>query len=336
MTTFLITGGAGFIGSNFIRYILKKRSDIKVINLDKLTYSGNLDNLRDIEKDPRYIFIKGDIADMDTVEDVFNKYKPEIIINLAAETHVDRSISQPDDFIRTDIYGTFILLETARLRGLQLYIQISTDEVYGYIPKGSATEEFPLMPTNPYSASKAGADRLCYSYYATYKMPIIITRASNNLGPYQYPEKIIPLFITNALEDKPLPLYGDGLQIRDWLYVIDHCEAIDFLIENGKSGEVYNISGGNLLTNLKLTKLILHYLKKPESLIKNIADRPGHDRRYSLNTKKLQKLGWRPKSNFKKALIETIEWYKKNPQWWQKIKSGEFKEYYKKQYALPQ
>lgn len=333
MTTYLITGGAGFIGSNFIRYILKKHLEIKVINLDKLTYSGNLDNLRDIEKDPRYAFIKGDIADRNIVEDIFTKHKPEIIINFAAETHVDRSISQPDDFIRTDVYGTFTLLEVSRLQGVQLYIQISTDEVYGYIPKGSATEEYPLMPTNPYSASKAGADRLCYSYYTTYKMPIIITRASNNFGPYQYPEKIIPLFITNALEDKSLPIYGDGLQIRDWLYVLDHCGALDFLIENGSPGEVYNIGGGNLLTNLKLTDQILSYLNKPKSLIKYVTDRPGHDRRYSLNTKKLEKLGWSPKTNFKTALINTIEWYKKNQKWWQKIKSGEFKEYYKKQYV---
>lgn len=332
MTSYLITGGAGFIGSNFIRYILRVEPDIKVINLDKLTYSGNLENLRDIENDPRYTFIKGDIADRDTVEEVFANYKPDIVINFAAETHVDRSISRPDDFIRTDIYGAFTLLEVARLRGLQLYIQISTDEVYGYIPRGSATEEYPLMPTNPYSASKAGADRLCYSYYTTYKMPVIITRASNNFGPYQYPEKMIPLFITNALEDKPLPLYGDGLQIRDWLYVIDHCEAIMFLIKNGKPGEVYNIGGGNLLTNLKLTKLILHYLGKPESLIQHVNDRPGHDRRYSLNTKKIKKLGWQPKTDFKKAIIETIEWYKKHIEWWQKIKSGEFKEYYRRQY----
>lgn len=334
MTSYLITGGAGFIGSNFIRYALKNHPDIKLVNLDKLTYSGNLDNLKDIENDPRYTFIKGDIADRDIVEDAFTKYKPDIVINFAAETHVDRSISQPNDFIRTDIYGTFTLLETARLKGLQLHVQISTDEIYGYIPKGSATEEYPLMPTNPYSASKAGADRLCYSYYVTYKMPIIITRASNNFGPYQYPEKIIPLFITNALENKPLPLYGDGLQIRDWLYVLDHCEAIDFLIKNGKPGEVYNIGGGNLLTNLKLTKLILAYLKKPESLIKYVKDRPGHDRRYSLDTKKMQKLGWKPRSNFKNALFETIEWYKTHQEWWQKIKSGEFKEYYMKQYAL--
>lgn len=320
MTTYLITGGAGFIGSNFIRHILGKRPEIKIINLDKLTYSGNLDNLKDIEKDPRYTFIKGDITDRNTVEDVFTGYKPDIIVNFAAETHVDRSINQPDDFIKTDIYGTFTLLEVARLRGIQLQVQISTDEIYGYIPKGSATEEFPLMPTNPYSASKAGADRLCYSYYTTYKMPIIITRASNNFGPYQYPEKIIPLFITNALEDKPLPVYGDGLQIRDWLYVQDHCEALDFVIENGKAGEVYNIGGGNLLTNLKLTKFILSYLRKPESLIKYATDRPGHDRRYSLNTKKLKKLGWAPNADFRTALINTLEWYKTHPDWWKKLK----------------
>lgn len=334
MTTFLITGGAGFIGSNFIRHILKAYTDINVINMDKLTYSGNLDNLRDIEKDPRYLFIKGDIADRNIVEDVFMRHKPDIAVNFAAETHVDRSISQPDDFIKTDILGTFTLLETARLKGIQLFIQISTDEIYGYIPNGSAAEDYPMMPTNPYSASKAGADRLCYSYYATYKMPVIITRASNNYGPYQYPEKIIPLFITNALEDKPLPVYGDGLQIRDWLFAEDHCRAIDFLIKKGIPGEVYNIGGGNLLSNIKLTRLILSYLKKPETLIKYVKDRPGHDRRYSLNIKKIRKLGWSPKADFKKALINTIEWYKTHQEWWQKIKSGEFKEYYKKQYAV--
>lgn len=332
--TFLITGGAGFIGSNFIRYILKHHTDSKVINLDKLTYSGNLDNLRDVEKDHRYTFIKGDIADRNLVEDLFNKHKPDILINFAAETHVDRSINQPDDFIKTDIYGTFTLLEVARQKGLQLYIQISTDEVYGYIQKGSSTEKYPLMPSNPYSASKAGADRLCYSYFVTYKMPIIITRASNNYGPYQYPEKIIPLFITNLLEDKPLPVYGDGLQIRDWLFVEDHCEAIAFLTKHGIPGEVYNVGGGNLLSNIKLTKLILSYLKKPESLIKYVQDRPGHDRRYSLSIKKIQKLGWSPKTNFRKAIIDTIEWYKNNTEWWQKIKTGEFKKYYTEQYNI--
>lgn len=330
----LVTGGAGFIGSNFIRYFLKKYPDSEIINLDKLTYSGNLENLREIEKNPNYTFVKGDIADREVVENIFSSHKPNMLINFAAETHVDRSISGPADFIKTDIYGTFILLECAKNYGLDLFIQISTDEVYGFIEKESATENYPLMPTNPYSASKTGADRLCYSYFATFGMPVIITRASNNFGAYQYPEKIIPLFITNAIENNPLPLYGDGLQIRDWLFVDDHCKAIDFLIKNGKFGEVYNIGGGNLLTNLDLTKLILEHLKKPHTLIKHVEDRPGHDRRYSLSIKKLAKLGWTPETNFKDAIKETVSWYQDNLSWWQKIKNGEFKEYYKKQYQI--
>jgi dTDP-glucose 4,6-dehydratase len=333
MKTFLVTGGAGFIGSNFVRYILKNHSKVKLINLDKLTYSGNLDNLRDIEKDSRYAFIKGDIADKTIVNNIFKKHKPDIVVNFAAETHVDRSIHRPDDFIKTDVYGAFTLLEASRAHGLLLYIQISTDEVYGHIPKGSATEKSPLMPTNPYSASKAGADRLCYSYFATYKLPVIITRASNNYGPYQYPEKLIPLFITNALENNPLPLYGDGLQMRDWLYVEDHCDAINFLITNGTVGEVYNVGGGNLYTNSKITNKILSYLKKPKSLIKHVTDRPGHDRRYSLSIKKAEKLGWRPKMDFNHGFEKTIDWYISNTDWWKRIKNGEFKKYYSKQYS---
>jgi len=329
----LVTGGAGFIGSNFIRYLLKTRKDIQIINLDKLTYSGNLENLRNIETDKRYTFIKGDITDKNLVESVF-KEKINIIINFAAETHVDRSISKPDDFIKTDIIGTYTLLEASKKHGIDLFIQISTDEVYGHIAKGSADEDTTLKPTNPYSASKAGADRLAYSYWTTYELPVIITRTSNNFGPFQYPEKIVPLFITNILEDQILPVYGDGLQIRDWIYVEDHCKAIDFLITKGIVGEVYNIGGGNLLTNLELTRAILKELEKPYSLIKHIKDRPGHDRRYSLNSKKITKLGWRPSVNFKEGLSKTINWYKENPSWWQKIKSGVFKDYYKQHYSL--
>jgi dTDP-glucose 4,6-dehydratase len=333
LKTFLVTGGAGFIGSNFVRYILKNHNKIKLINLDKLTYSGNIDNLKDIEKDSRYTFIKGDIADRTLVNNIFKKHKPDIVINFAAETHVDRSINSPDDFIKTDVYGAFSLLEAAKTNGLGLYVQISTDEVYGHIQKGSATETSPLMPTNPYSASKTGADRLCYSYFTTYKVPVIITRASNNYGPFQYPEKLIPLFITNAIENKTLPLYGDGMQMRDWLYAEDHCDAINFVIKNGTIGEVYNVGGGNLFTNTKITKKILSCLGKPESLIKHVADRPGHDRRYSLSIKKIQKLGWSPKMNFNKGFEKTIDWYLKNTDWWKKIKNGEFKKYYSKQYS---
>lgn len=333
MNKILVTGGAGFIGSNYIRHTLKNNEHVKIINLDKLTYSGNLDNLKDIEKDKRYKFIKGDIADKKIITNIFKKYSPDIVINFAAETHVDRSINQPDDFIKTDIFGTFTLLEAIRKNKIKLYIQISTDEVYGHIHKGSASEEYPLKPTNPYSASKAGADRLCYAYYKTYKLPIIIIRASNNFGPYQYPEKLIPLFITNAIENKNLPVYGDGLQIRDWLYVEDHCSAINFLIKKGKHGEVYNVGGGNLLDNLSLTEIILSNLNKPTSLIKYVQDRPGHDRRYSLNTYKIRKLGWRPHTNFKQSIENTIKWYKYNTEWWQKIKNGNFKKYYKQQYS---
>lgn len=333
MKTFLITGGAGFIGSNFIKYILAKYSDIRVFNLDKLTYCGNLENLKDIENDERYTFIRGDIADINIVNKIFNE-KPDILINFAAETHVDRSINQPDDFIKTDIYGTYNLLEVSKKCGLNLFVQISTDEIYGAIPEGSASEDSPLKPTNPYSASKAGADRLTYAYWATYKVPVIITRASNNFGPNQYPEKIIPLFITNALNDQFLPLYGDGLQIRDWIYVLDHCDAIDFITQKGKTGEVYNIGGSNLITNIEITRRILKILNKPESLIRHVTDRPGHDRRYSLNSNKLAKLGWRPKHKFEESLNDTVLWYKGNPEWWQKIKNGEFMEYYKKQYTF--
>lgn len=330
----LVTGGAGFIGSNFIRHVLSVRNKVNVINLDKLTYSGNLENLSDIENDPRYTFIKGDIADRKLVEQIFEKHKPDILVNFAAETHVDRSIAEPDAFIKTDIFGAFNLLEVSRIKGLDLYIQISTDEIYGSIPKGAATEEYPLKPSNPYSASKVGADRLCYSYFYTYKLPVIITRASNNYGPYQYPEKLIPLFVTNALENEPLPVYGDGMQMRDWLYVTDHCDAVNFIINKGKIGEVYNVGGGNLLPNIKITKTILSQLKKPETLIRYVKDRPGHDRRYSLSIKKIEKLGWNPKTDFKKGLQETIKWYADNQNWWKKIKTGEFKEYYKKQYTF--
>ncbi len=328
----LVTGGAGFIGSNFIRYYLNGHRDCSIVNLDKLTYAGNLDNLKDVESDKRYRFVKGDIADEKLVDKILNE-GIDAIINFAAETHVDRSIGDANDFIRTDIYGAFVLLECSRKYKLKKIIQISTDEVYGSIEKGSFKETDPLMPRNPYSASKAGADRLAYSYWATYKLPIVITRASNNFGPYQYPEKVIPLFITNALKGMPVPLYGDGMNVRDWLYVLDHCKAIDLLLEKGVDGEVYNIGGGNELPNIELTHFILDYLKKPHSLIKSVKDRQGHDRRYSLNCDKVKKLGWLPDTDFNKAMRETIDWYMQNDWWWEKIKSGEYRDYYIKQYA---
>jgi dTDP-glucose 4,6-dehydratase len=332
MRTLLVTGGAGFIGSNFIRYMLEKHEDIRIINLDKLTYAGNPDNLKDVEKDPRYRFVKGDICDTAVVDKLVSE--SDVILNFAAESHVDRSIGKPDDFIRTDVFGTFQLLEAARKHGIERFVQISTDEVYGSIESGKFVETDPLMPSSPYSASKAGADRLVYSYYVTYKLPVVISRASNNYGPYQYPEKLIPLFVTNALDDKPLPIYGDGLNVRDWLYVIDHCEAIDTVMEKGKDGEVYNIGGGNERTNLEITDTILKTLDKPHSLKKYVEDRKGHDRRYALSIEKVKKLGWQPHHNFEDAIRETIAWYRDKRQWWEKLKSGEYLEYYKKHYKI--
>lgn len=330
MTTFLVTGGAGFIGSNFIRYLYQKYSDISVINLDKLTYAGNLDNLRDIEKNPTYRFVHGDICNTELVNSLMPNV--DIVVNFAAESHVDRSIGAPDDFIKTDIYGAFVLLEAARRHGVRKFVQISTDEVYGSIISGSFKETDVLEPSSPYSASKAGADRLAYSYFVTYNLPVIITRCSNNFGPYQYPEKLIPLFVTNAIDDKPLPIYGDGRNVRDWIYVIDHCDAVDFLIQHGQNGQVYNIGGGNERMNIEITDFILKVLGKPESLKTFVADRPGHDRRYSVDTTKIRSLGWQPKHSFEEAMKFTIQWYVENRWWWERLKSGEFLEFYKKHY----
>ncbi|NQT25795.1 dTDP-glucose 4,6-dehydratase [candidate division KSB1 bacterium] len=330
MKQFLITGGAGFIGSNFIRYMLDKHSDIKIINLDKLTYAGNLENLKDVESDSRYRFVKGDICDGSLVDSLVQE--SDVVVNFAAESHVDRSIGKPDDFIQTDIFGTFQLLEASRKHGVDRFIQISTDEVYGSIDKGLFEETDPLMPSSPYSASKTGADRLVYSYYVTYDLPILITRASNNYGPYQYPEKLISLFVTNAIEGKPLPIYGDGLNVRDWLYVADHCSAIDFVLDNGKIGEVYNVGGGNEKTNLEITDLILKTLNKPDTLKTFIKDREGHDRRYALSIQKIKELGWQPEYIFEDAIIETITWYQENREWWEKLKNGEYLDYYKSHY----
>ena len=328
----LVTGGAGFIGSNFIRRCMKRHPAWELVNLDKLTYAGNLDNLKGVDADPRYRFVRGDIADAELVGRIAGEGL-DAIVNFAAETHVDRSIGNADDFIRTDVYGTFVLLEAARMHKVGKFIQISTDEVYGSIEKGSFLETDILMPRNPYSASKAGADRLAYSYWATYRLPVVITRASNNFGPFQYPEKVIPLFVTNALKYIPLPLYGDGMNVRDWLFVEDHCAAVEFLLERGTDGEVYNIGGGNELSNAELTRFILDYLKKPATLIKRVKDRQGHDRRYSLNCDKLKALGWKPRTDFEQAMRETIDWYVKNESWWSRLKSGEYLDYYRKQYV---
>jgi len=327
----LVTGGAGFIGSNFIRLILKKYPDYQVINLDKLTYAGNLDNLRDIEGNSNYHFVKGDICDPKTVAEVSKGV--DAIVNFAAETHVDRSILEPGSFIQTDIYGTYVLLEAVKREGIGRYIQVSTDEVYGSIERGSFTEKSPLEPSSPYSASKAGADMLVRSYWKTYNLPVIITRSSNNFGPYQYPEKLIPLFITNAIEDKPLPLYGDGMNVRDWIYVEDNCEAIDLVLHRGQVGEIYNIGGGNERTNLEITDIILRELGKPKGLIRYVKDRPGHDRRYSIDSSKIASLGFSRRYSFEEAMGSTIRWYCENEWWWRKIKAEDFKRYYKKAYG---
>ncbi|HPG40519.1 MAG TPA: dTDP-glucose 4,6-dehydratase [bacterium] len=333
MIRYLVTGGAGFIGSNYIHYLFDKYdNNVHVINLDKLTYAGNPDNLKDVENRPNYQFVKGDICDAALVDELVPRV--DIIVNFAAESHVDRSIGDPDAFIKTDIYGAFVLLESARKHKIKKFIQISTDEVYGSILDGSFKETDTLEPSSPYSASKAGADRLAFSYYVTYKTPVIITRCSNNFGMFQYPEKLISLFVTNALENKQLPVYGDGKNIRDWIFVLDHCDAIDFLITNGTLGQVYNIGGGNEKTNIDITRLILQKLDKPASLITWVTDRPGHDRRYSLDTNKLTALGWKPQYDFDSALTKTINWYKDNTLWWSKIKTGEFLDYYKKHYKL--
>ena len=320
MKKILITGGAGFIGSNFIKYLLKNKK-VNIINLDKITYSGNLDNLKDIKNNSRYKFIKGDICNRKLVFDLVKKC--DGIINFAAESHVDRSIKDATVFLRTNIYGTQVLLDAAKKYRIQKFVQISTDEVYGSIEKGFFNEESPLKPNSPYAASKASADLLARSYFITYKLPVVIVRSSNNFGPFQYPEKIIPLFITNAIENKKLPVYADGSNVREWLYVADNCDAINFVFNYGKIGEVYNIGSGNELKNIYLTKKILKMLGKSESLIEFVKDRPGHDKRYALDLTKLRSLGWRPKKKFEEALEETVLWYKRNVKWWKKLKKKE-------------
>jgi len=314
----LITGGAGFIGSNFIRHMLVKYPNYEIINLDKLTYAGNLNNLKDIEKNKNYSFLKGDICDKKIVEKLIKKVS--IIINFAAESHVDRSIIKSDAFIQTNVFGTYVLLQAAKEFKIKKFIHISTDEVYGSIVSGSFNEDSSLKPSSPYSASKASSDMLVTAFNVTYGLPTIITRSTNNFGPFQYPEKLIPLFITNLLEGKKIPLYGDGLNVRDWLYVIDNCEAIDFLLHHGREGEIYNISANNEKTNLEITKKILNFLGKDENFIEYVTDRPGHDRRYSLDCSKIKKLGWKLTFEFDDALKATINWYKNNEWWWKPLK----------------
>lgn len=327
----VVTGGAGFIGSHFIRYILGKYQNYKILNIDKLTYAGNLENLKEIKNNLNYTFIKEDICNRQAIEKAVKGY--DVVVNFAAESHVDRSIDEPEVFLKTDIFGTFNLLEICRSQGIGRYIQISTDEVYGSAEPGEVfSEESRLNPSNPYSASKSSADLMVLSYYKTYRLPVNIVRSTNNYGPNQYPEKFIPLFITNALEDKKLPLYGDGRNIRDWLFVLDNCAGIDVVLHKGREGEVYNIAGENEEENIFIAKKILEYIGKSEELIQFVKDRPGHDRRYSISCDKIKKLGWTQNTSLEDGLLLTVEWYKTHRQWWEKIKTGEFLQYYKKHY----
>ena len=327
----LVTGGSGFIGSNFIRHVLGAHPEDHVVNLDKLTYAGNPANLADVEHDARYTFVHGDICDTALVRDVARGV--DAVVNFAAESHVDRSLMEPDAFLRTDVFGVFTLLEAVRDLKIPRLLHISTDEVYGSVAHGSSRESDPLRPSNPYSASKAGGDLLALAYWQTHRLPVVITRSSNNFGPYQYPEKVIPLFVTNALEDTPLPLYGDGRNVRDWLYVLDNCAAIDLVLRRGRDGEVYNVGGGHEVENIVLTRQVLRLTGKPETLIAPVRDRPGHDRRYSLDSKKVRQLGWAPRHAFPAALEATVGWYREHEAWWRPLKSGEFRAYYEKQYG---
>lgn len=327
----LVTGGAGFIGSNFVHYVLQHHPEDEVINLDKLTYAGNLENLRDLEGEPRYRFVRGDICDEAAVAEVMQEV--EAVVNFAAETHVDRSLQHAGAFVDTDIKGLYVLQEAARQQSVSRFVHISTDEVYGSIAEGSFRESDPFRPSSPYAASKAGGELMAMAFRQSYGYAPIITRGSNTYGPYQYPEKLVPLFITNALDDVPLPLYGDGLNVRDWLYVEDHCAGIDLVLRKGEAGEVYNLGAGQERTNLDLTKRILTLLGKDESLIQFVKDRPGHDRRYSVDSSKAHALGWRPRVGFEEGLARTVTWYRENEQWWRRLKDGSYWDYYRRTYG---
>jgi dTDP-glucose 4,6-dehydratase len=327
----LVTGGAGFIGSNFVRHVLREHPADRVVNLDKLTYAGNPANLADVQRDPRYTFVHGDICDAALVREVLAGV--DAVVNFAAESHVDRSLVEPDGFLRTDVFGVFTLLEAVRDLKTARFLHVSTDEVYGSVTQGSSTEQDALRPSNPYSASKAAGDLLALSYWRTHGLPVVITRSSNNFGPHQYPEKVVPLFITNALDDQPLPLYGDGRHVRDWLYVQDNCAAIDLVLRRGRDGEVYNVGGGHEVENVVLTREILRLTGKPDSLIRRVTDRPGHDRRYSVDSTKVGQLGWAPRHAFATALETTVRWYREHETWWRPLKSGEFRAWYERQYA---
>ncbi len=329
----LVTGGLGFIGSNFIRLALRERPGLEVINLDAVTYAGNPANLRDVEFDPRYRFVRGDICDPAAIQSAIGT-GVDAIVNFAAETHVDRSILEPEAFLRTDILGTHMLLEAVRERSIPRYLQVSTDEVYGDVTEGSSVETDALRPRSPYSASKAGGDLQVLAYWATYRTPVLVTRGSNTYGPYQYPEKLIPLFVSNLLDDRPVPLYGDGMQIRDWLHVEDHARGILHVLENGAAGNAYNIGGGNPRTNVEITELLVRECgRRMETHVRHVTDRPGHDRRYAIDTSKVRALGWMPRVAFDEGLVRTIAWYRENEDWWRPLKSGEFVDYYKRQYA---
>lgn len=335
MKKILVTGGAGFIGSNFIRYILSKRTDLFILNLDKLTYAGNLENLVDVENHPNYKFVKGDITNNELVDYLFKKYSFDYVINFAAESHVDRSILGSEIFFITNVLGTNVLLEASKRYGIEKFVQISTDEVYGSLgPTGLFQEATPLSPNSPYSSSKAAADLMALSFHHTFGLPVVITRCSNNYGPYQFPEKLIPLMIINALNNKKLPVYGDGLNVRDWIYVLDHNKAVELVLEKGSVGNVYNIGASCEMKNIDIVKLILRKMNKSEDLIEFVKDRPGHDRRYAIDSSKIQnELGWKPEFNFETAIQYTIDWYLKNNAWWNKIISGEYQKYYDIQYG---
>ena len=335
----LVTGGAGFIGSNFIQHILSKHTTDLVYNLDKLTYAGNLENLKSVDSNPRYAFIKGDISDSAFIEQLFCEQKFDLVVNFAAESHVDRSISNPSIFLKTNIIGVQVLLDACKKHSVKRFHQVSTDEVYGDLPLNRPDllfkESTPLNPSSPYSVSKASSDLLALAYFRTYGLDITISRCSNNYGPFHFPEKLIPLMITRALQDKSLPVYGEGQNVRDWLHVSDHCEAIDLILRGGNSGEIYNIGGNNERTNLEVVKIILKELNKPESLINYVADRVGHDLRYAIDSTKLKsELGWKPVFNFDTGIKQTIQWYLENNQWWENIINGAYKDYYSKQYKV--
>ena len=334
MKNILVTGGAGFIGSAFVRQMVKKYPNYNIICFDKLTYAGNTDNLLPVKDEPNYKFVQGDIADTESVEKTYQEYEIDTIVNFAAESHVDRSILEPDAFLKTDVVGVYVLLEAGRKFGIERFHHVSTDEVYGSIPDGTFKETDPLEPNNPYSAAKAGGELMIRAYHVTHGIHTTITRGSNTFGPYQYPEKLVPFFVTEAIDDRPLPLYGDGMQVRDWLYVDDHASGVDVILHKGAAGEVYNVGGENERHNIDVTHKILDILGKPQSLIKHVEDRPGHDRRYSISNERIgSQFGWEPSTDFDTALKETVQWYIDNEWWWRKIKSGEYLDFYKRQYA---